>query len=122
MLFGACGVFFDAAALFRIVFFGMAVLDFRDTDSFSPFESMAFNCDVGAFGEYNVLTENLLKLVPSPSGAAFVPLLGFDLVVNDDDVGVVLIDGEIVGDSFGIDGTVGADEFLGPNEFEPVDV
>lgn len=61
------------------------------------------------------LTENLFKFVSGRSDAALAPMFGVDFVMNDDDSGVVLIDGEMVGDKCGSDVNNGTEDILGDN-------
>lgn len=125
-----CGDFGDAATLIDVDLVGVSGFDFAVKvlveflagDCFSAFESMSFNCATNDFGEYKVLstllTENLFKFVFGLSGAALALLVGVDFVVNDEDNGVVLIDGEMVGDNRGSDVNTGAEDFLAANVLE----
>lgn len=119
-IFAAGGVFGDATTFSGIDLVGVAVLDFRNGifdaffrgDLLSSFVSIAFNWGINAFGEYKMLAEYRLKLDCFSLDAASVKLHGVDFVVNDDDNGVALIDG----DNDGLGGKIGPADFLGVND------
>lgn len=119
VIFAACGVFGDAVAFSGIELVVVGVIDFRNGifdalfrgDLFSSFDSIALNCAINAFGEYNMLAEYLLKLDFCSLDAASVKLHGVDFVVNDNDNGETLIDG----DNDGLGGKKGPADLLGVN-------
>lgn len=111
--------FRDADALFGIdLVDDAATLDIPSGGCFLSFKFLEFNSRADAFGENNILPEYRFKFGFGPPSTALAPPAGVDLLVNDDEAGMIFMGCEIVGDNVGIDGNIGPHDLTGVNDFE----